>query len=676
MSWGEATSGAPLGPGAIVGPYEISGHLATGGMGEVYIARKKGIGGFERMVVLKVMLSHLAHDERFARMFIDEARICSQLSHPNIVQVFDLGESETGSMYLAMEHLSGQSVAACVKSMAQKKAHLPLEIVARIAADAAVGLAYAHQATDTAGEPLGLVHRDISPENLYVTYAGPTKILDFGVAKVRDRLAKTQHGEFKGKVGYMAPEIIKGQPVDPRCDLFSLGIVLFEMLTTRRLFHAPVPATSLHRVLAAPIPDVRKLRPDVDDEFARIVHRMLERDPKARTQNAEAVVEQLEAWLAGKDITNKVVGQWLKETFKDAHEAIARVTAQVAKTGRIEAAEIAEARRLGGEELADTLVRELSDEERSVAKATSDLASEAAFAETAAALVDHDDGWIRRARFFRWALALLVIGGLGFAGTKLVEKSIADVRDAPRIGQAYADHYDVTAVHGESRAGVLASATDRRDEGLRLLRTTPRIRDRRGVVLAAINRANVGLEKLEDPRLPPAKEIGIQQERVYTVYAVEGGRTLLELMEKEAVSPERARTLALEIVRAFAVAHVANVVHGSFTPSSVWVTQKKTMPNIVGFQGGVATLEQVGASAHVAPEHRPDVEQAPAADQYAVASVLSELFKALDQQGAVLAAGVLTRATAVDAVQRYRDMGEMAKALEDAFAGAPKKKRR
>lgn len=653
-------SNAPLGPGAQIGPYEIVGHLATGGMGEVYIARKRGFGGFERMVVLKIMLSHLAHDDRFARMFVDEARICSQLSHPNIVQVFDLGRSEGGALYLAMEHLLGQSVAACLKSMAQREDTIPVEIVVRMIADAANGLAYAHQATDTSGERLDLVHRDVSPENLFATYAGPVKILDFGVAKVKDRLAKTQHGEFKGKVGYMAPEIIHGQPADARADLFSLGIVLFEMLTNRRLFHAAVPATALHRVLSAPIPRVEKLRPEVDPTLAAIVHELLERDPRERIRTADETAERLEGWLAGRDVTNKVVGQWLQDAFKDAHEAHRRIVALMAETGRIDAAAFEDARRLGGEKLADTVVRELSTEEREEVADVSSVAE--------AAFVAEDDGWIRRARWSRWGLAIAVLIVFGFGATKLVEKSIADVRDTPREGTRYAGRYEVETVYDESPAMVLAIATDteRADERV-LVRTTPPIVARRGVMLQAMSRANAALEKLEEPSLPAAASIGVEADRIFAAYRFEDGRTLDVLLEREAISGERSRALVVDIAKAVAKAHAADVVHGALEPAAIWVTQPEQKVRILGFQSGLATIHQLGNRDQGAPEQKPDVPQAPSVDQYALAALLHGLLKSMDQDGAVLAAGVLARATAVDPHARYRDVDALAKALAKAL---------
>ncbi|MEQ9503768.1 MAG: protein kinase [Deltaproteobacteria bacterium] len=661
MSWSEVSS-APLGPDARVGPYEIRGHLATGGMGEVYIARKRGIAGFERMVVLKIMLAHLAHDERFSRMFIDEARICSQLSHPNIVQVFDLGESESGALFLAMEHLSGHSVAECIKVMAQRGVWIPIEIAVRMIADAAHGLAYAHAATDTVGESLDLVHRDISPENLFATYAGPVKILDFGVAKVKGNLAKTQHGEFKGKVGYMAPEIIRGQPADPRCDMFSLGIVLFEMLTNRRLFHAAVPATALHRVLSGPIPRVQKLRGDVDDELASIVHGMLERDPKRRLGTSEGVAARLEGWLAGRDVTNKVVGDWLREAFKDAHEAQARIQHQLEATGRIDPAQLKEVRRLGGADIADTVVRELSSEEREAAAWDSQNIE----VEQPGVFLD-DDRWIRRSRWSRWALLIVLLAMVGYGGTKLVEKSIADVRDTPREGATYAERYLVESVVESSPSIIVATTRDTTTNEALLLRATPPIVTRRSVVLGSIHRANAELEKLKLDLLPPAKMIGVAGDRIYSTYPVEEGRTLETVVTKEAISTDSARSLVVDIAEGIAQAHAVGVVHGALDPTTIWVTRKDHRPRILGFQSGVATVQQLSNATFIAPEHKPDVPQGPAVDQYALAAVLSECLKALDQEGAVLAAGVLARATAVEPKARFKDVSELVGELRRAL---------
>jgi serine/threonine protein kinase len=660
-------SEAPLRPGAQVGPYEVLGHLATGGMGEVYLAKRRGIGGFERTVVLKIMLQHLTHDERFSAMFIDEARISSQLSHPNIVQVFDLGRAEGGALYLAMEHLHGQSTATCLKQSAQSRTYLPETTVARIVCDAVSGLAYAHGAVGPDGQPLGFVHRDVSPENLFVTYAGPTKVLDFGVAKVRDRISKTQAGEFKGKVGYMAPEIIRGEPVDARADLFSVGVVLFEMLTTRRLFHAAVPATALHRVLQAPIPEVRRVRPEVDPELDRLVQELLVRDPAARIQSAEEVADRLERWLAPREGTQKHVGQWMRSNFADALMVSNRIVQAAEGTGSVNPADLAEARRLGGEGLADTLVLELSTEEREGQEA-------AAMARVVASEADSDTGWIERSSIGRGALGVFlsvaVAAGLAFLGWRYLEAQRAAfaagttvaprlVIEAPLAEGDGSSYFQVKQAEGEGPAPVLwASASLPEGQGP--------IRD----AIAAQRDKIVGLEL---PEIPAPLEVGVFAGRVYGTYRLAEGRPLSEVLAKEVIPPERGRHLLTELGEILAEAHEVGLLHGALDPGVIWIERGDGV-RLLAFQGGMAA--PTPPSRYRAPEQKPLEPGSPTADQYALGVLAAELLKLSDQEAAVRVAPIVARAQAVEPIDRYRSYREFWEQLSDVLGKRPLKKRR
>lgn len=659
-------SEAPLRAGAQVGPYEVLGHLATGGMGEVYLAKRRGIGGFERTVVLKIMLQHLTHDERFSAMFIDEARISSQLSHPNIVQVFDLGRAEGGALYLAMEHLHGQSTATCLKQSAQSRTYLPETIVARIVCDAVSGLAYAHAAVGPDGRPLGFVHRDVSPENLFVTYAGPTKVLDFGVAKVRDRISKTQAGEFKGKVGYMAPEIIRGEPVDARADLFSVGVVLFEMLTTRRLFHAAVPATALHRVLQAPIPEVRRVRPEVDPELDRLVQELLVRDPAARIQSAEEVADRLERWLAPREGTQKHVGQWMRASFADALMVSNRIVQAAEGTGSVNPEDLAEARRLGGEGLADTLVLELSTEEREGRDA-------AAMARVVASDADADTGWIERSSIGRGALgvilSLAVAAGIGFWGWRYLEGQRAAFAVGTKVTPGVVIEAPLAEGDGSSYFQVRAEG-----EGVApLLWASAPFTEAQGPIRDAIWSQRDKIVGLELPEIPAPLEAGVFAGRVYASYRLAEGRPLSEVLAKEVIPPERGRHLLTELGAILAEAHEVGLLHGNLDPGVIWIERGDGV-RVLAFQGGVAS--PTPASRYRAPEQKPLEPGGPLADQYALGVLAAELLKLSDQEAAVRVAPIVARAQAVEPIDRYRSYREFWEQLSDVLGKRPPKKRR
>ena len=216
------------------GRYQLLKKLASGGMGQVFLARS-GQEGYEKLVVLKRILPHLVEDEEFFTMFQDEAKITMRLNHPNIAQIFEFGQ-ERGVHYLVMEYIAGDDVRRLTKRVANANQTLPLGVILRIIADGAAGLDYAHKARDSKGQPLGLVHRDVSPQNVLVGFDGAVKLIDFGVAKAAGRAQHTGTGILKGKFPYMSPEQAEGEEIDARSDVFALGIVLWELLTNKRLF--------------------------------------------------------------------------------------------------------------------------------------------------------------------------------------------------------------------------------------------------------------------------------------------------------------------------------------------------------------------------------------------------------------------------------------------------------
>ncbi|MBL9039185.1 MAG: serine/threonine protein kinase, partial [Archangium sp.] len=223
------------GPIQQYGKYFLVRKLAEGGMAEIFLAKQLGVEGFEKNVVVKRMLAHLSGRPDFVTMFLDEARLAASLSHPNIVQILDLG-FEAGCYFIAMEYLAGEDMSAIIRTCASRRSLVPLPIALRIVADAARGLHFAHTVTDANGRPMNIVHRDVSPSNVFVTYTGQVKVLDFGIARAESRVSTTKAGVVKGKYQYMSPEQAAALPVDGRSDVYSLGVCLYEAVTNTRPF--------------------------------------------------------------------------------------------------------------------------------------------------------------------------------------------------------------------------------------------------------------------------------------------------------------------------------------------------------------------------------------------------------------------------------------------------------
>ncbi len=273
-------------PGDLFGRYRIIRPLAQGGMGEVYLARQEGPSGFARTVVIKRVLPHLASNEALVSMFLDEARIAANLSHPNVVQIVDFGELE-GSYFLAMEYLAGEDLGAIRGAARKRGAFVPFPIACKIIADACDGLHHAHIACNEDGNPLHIVHRDISPSNIFVTYQGIVKVLDFGIAKAEGRALQTETGVLKGKYPYMSPEQISAAPLDCRSDIFSLGGVFFDLLTNRSPFKRDNALAMLKALLEDPIPSPKQVRQDMPDELEALVMKALARDKEDRFSSAQ-----------------------------------------------------------------------------------------------------------------------------------------------------------------------------------------------------------------------------------------------------------------------------------------------------------------------------------------------------------------------------------------------------
>ncbi|HEY1100281.1 MAG TPA: protein kinase [Myxococcota bacterium] len=279
------------------GEYELIRHIATGGMAEIFIARHR-TGGLDRVLVIKRMLPELAVRPDFVQMFLDEARLTSSLQHLHVVRVFDLGQAE-GSYFIAMELVDGPHLGALFAQSLRARRPLPIELCAWIVARAADGLHYAHDVNDPAsGQALELVHRDISPQNILVGKNGEVKVTDFGVAKASTQQTKTRTGIVKGKVSYMSPEQCLGEQVDRRTDVFALGIVLYELLTRRRLFRDKSDLLIMQRITGEDVAAASTVNPAVNAELDAIVKRALSRRLDERYGTAAELAVALDAWLA------------------------------------------------------------------------------------------------------------------------------------------------------------------------------------------------------------------------------------------------------------------------------------------------------------------------------------------------------------------------------------------
>jgi serine/threonine-protein kinase len=294
-------SGIPAGAGSLLGKrlgkYEILALLALGGTAEIYLARIAGAAGFEKYVVVKCLHDHLADDTEFVKMFLDEARLGAMFDHSNVVQTFELGEHEN-RYYMVMEFLAGLSLAMIVRRANERLAGgvLPVPLVLNVAAQACAGLHYAHERTAN-GKPLNLVHRDISPQNLVISFEGIVKVVDFGIARAEVRDTKTKAGTIKGKFAYMSPEQCIAANVDRRTDVFALGVIVWELLTGRRLFKRNSPYETYQAVIECAVPLPSSVNSSLDAQIDEIVMKALAKDKDQRFATAEAFGDAMQGYL-------------------------------------------------------------------------------------------------------------------------------------------------------------------------------------------------------------------------------------------------------------------------------------------------------------------------------------------------------------------------------------------
>ncbi len=313
--------------GECVGRYEILAPLATGGMGAILVGRLSGVGGFRKLLAVKVLKPELADDPYFVEMFLDECRIVSQLSHRNVVSVFDV-VVHNGLPCMVMEFLRGRPLSAVVRELARDGMRIPDALAACILAQTAEGLRAAHALRDADGEPMHLVHRDISPDNIQICHDGAVKILDFGIASTRARLESTRHDSFKGKVAYAAPERISApQTVDARADAWSLGVMAWELFAGRKLFVGESEAELLWKVINQPIPSLRDERPDLPAALVDAVMALLVRTVRDRAADLGAFAATLSELGARAE---PQLGRLVSEQFDldEEHDVLLRTIAR------------------------------------------------------------------------------------------------------------------------------------------------------------------------------------------------------------------------------------------------------------------------------------------------------------------------------------------------------------
>jgi eukaryotic-like serine/threonine-protein kinase len=324
----------PLTPRAptMIGRYAIYDRIAAGGMATVHLGRLVGDKGFSRTVAIKRLHAHLAMDPDFVSMFLDEARLAARIRHPNVVQTLDVVASND-EVFLVMDYVEGESLARLMRIVMGRGEAVPADCASALLIPVLLGLEAAHEAKDDHGEPLGLVHRDVSPQNILVDLDGVARVLDFGVAKALGQSHSTSDGQLKGKLAYMAPEQVIAGEVDRRTDVFAASIVLWEALTGTRLFKAETDARVMHLVLHAPIPPpsafVHSLSPALDD----VVMRGLERDPNDRFETAEEMAHALED--AAPPMAPRKLAAWVRGLLGDKLAARARLVREIesASTG-------------------------------------------------------------------------------------------------------------------------------------------------------------------------------------------------------------------------------------------------------------------------------------------------------------------------------------------------------
>ncbi|MBI5549757.1 MAG: serine/threonine protein kinase [Deltaproteobacteria bacterium] len=303
------------------GKYSLIDRIAVGGMAEIFLARQAGLEGFEKTIVIKRIRPHLSNQKSFVKMFLNEAKLAAQLNHPNIVQIYDLGKI-ADTYFIAMEYIFGRDMRRIIPKADAMGIPFPMVYALKIASSVCEGLFYAHQKTDIYGNPLNIVHRDITPENIFVSFDGTVKILDFGIAKAANQIEQTRAGEIKGKLSYMSPEQCMGKPLDHRSDIFSLGVVLYEWVTGFKLFTGDSEVAILKSITEGKIYAPSYFKADIPEAVERILMKALEKDRELRYQTAWDMQYDVDQFLSQYEFTpsNIHLSNFLKQLFSDELE--------------------------------------------------------------------------------------------------------------------------------------------------------------------------------------------------------------------------------------------------------------------------------------------------------------------------------------------------------------------
>ncbi len=380
-------------PPRIVGRYALFDEIAAGGMATVHLGRLVGQVGFSRTVAVKRLHPQYAKDHDFVSMFVDEAKLASRIQHPNVVSTLDVVKTDD-ELFLVMEYVQGESLSKLVRQAARAGERIPVNIVLSVMSGMLHGLHAAHEAKSENREPLNLVHRDISPQNVLVGVDGVARVLDFGVAKAQVRSGATKDGQMKGKLSYMSPEQLNGQEVDRRSDVFSAGIVLWEALAGKRLFAGADTGEILAKVLRSEIPTPKSLLPDLPQQVSDVVMKALERDAAQRFQTAKDFAVALEHAAPG--ATAHTIGEWVRDNGGEELAERANLVAMV------------ESHPMDGlDEISSRIEAVRGRPSFPFLDPAVPAPEEKAFG---AGLLQRDEGWVRR-RVIAVALIALAIGG-------------------------------------------------------------------------------------------------------------------------------------------------------------------------------------------------------------------------------------------------------------------------
>jgi serine/threonine protein kinase len=311
------------GVGDQFGPYQLLEKVAAGGMAEVFRAKRTGVEGFEKVVALKRILPHLSDNKEFVDMFVDEAKMVAGLAHPNIVQIYDLGKLDD-TYFIAMEYIHGRDLRTILRRAKDKGIGIPLDLCVLITGRVAAALEYAHRKKDEAGRALRIVHRDVSPQNILISFEGDVKLTDFGIAKATSKATSTDRGALRGKLLYMSPEQAMGKPMDRRADVFSLGVCFYEMLTDRKPFMGTSEKGILEMVRECRVSPPSLVNPRVTERIEKVVMKALDREPEHRYQDAGEMLRDLERALAERQAPTALeLSRFMEVLFESEERGVA-----------------------------------------------------------------------------------------------------------------------------------------------------------------------------------------------------------------------------------------------------------------------------------------------------------------------------------------------------------------